>query len=181
MLTMSSQYCFPGLILSAISLLINVLLLIYIHSIQSKYQKHNNSFPVIVDIFKEVRSIEFKEHLDYIQRKDLKNFPATLGFHGLPDGAKYHVIHVSHFFDYIGLLVANKLIDKKLVIGFIGGTIQTTWKLLQPYIDHERQKGGQNSIYQQYFEYLAALVEETPPEQIINNLKLKKIPRTNPS
>jgi len=132
--------------------------------------------PILIDMFKEFRSSEFKNHQQYIYNQLTQECdPSKTGYTKLPEPAKLHAITVSHFFENLGLLVASRIIDKELVISYMGGSIISTWNVLEPYIKQERI--FRNGVYQDHFEHLTALSLSHPQSQIMEKLKLLKVNR----
>jgi hypothetical protein len=96
---------------------------------------------------KEFRSSDFKEHRAYIINSLKDNaVAAETGFRYLLETAKAHVHGVSHYFDSEGVQVANGVIGELLVISFRGGSIDSSWSVLEPYIRREREIRG-NDYY----------------------------------
>lgn len=133
-----------------------------------------NTLPILVDLFREFRSNEFKGHQFYIYNQLQKECSAVeTGYSKLPPTAASHVMPVSFFYDNVGVLVVHGVISEALVISFMGGPIMRTWKILEPYIRRERE--FRNEPYQFYFEHMAALTRTTSLDRVNRKLKLKKM------
>ena len=129
-------------------------------------------------MFREFRNSDFKGHIRFINDNLDKISNPERGFKGLPEPAKTNVITVSHFFDNLAVLVANNIVDEKLIISFMGGTIENTWNILEPYIKSERkirETETQNGEYQEYFEDLVVRIKKNPPQKVRKKLKLKDL------
>lgn len=74
-----------------------------------------NALPIIAALFNEVRSNEFRQHLKRLATEDPGD-PPDGGFEGLPEEWRNSAYTVSYFFDYLGVLAANKIVDEKLII-----------------------------------------------------------------
>ncbi len=162
-----------SLVLSVISLVTSIVSAIIVYQ-QKRISRQTNMLPILVDMFKEFRSFEFKRHQFYIYnqlRQECK--PEETGFRNLPEAAASHVLPVSHYFDNLGVLVAMGVVDMKVVLGFVGGSIESTWAALKPYILRERELRA--STYQEHFEHLAALAQANPQSRVVQKMKLKKL------
>jgi len=127
---------------------------------RNKLANYSLSLTILKDMIKEFRSPKFREHRNFITSEKLKQCPTNLGFSNLPPDAKKHVLTVSHFLDHLGcVLVANKYMDDKYIISFIGESIKHLWDILKPYINHERKK-RRNPYYQGYFQELVYRIGE---------------------
>jgi hypothetical protein len=136
--------------------------------------KQSNILPVLIDLFQEFRSTEFKKHMIYIMTElNKEHDPAKTGYRYLPEPAAKHVQPVSHFFDNLGILIASKAIDEKLIISFVGESAESAWSILEPYIQQERdiRKGE----YQEYFEHLISRIRANPPTEVRRKLRLQKL------
>ncbi|NUO01380.1 MAG: hypothetical protein HUU01_12280 [Saprospiraceae bacterium] len=140
---------------------------------QIRLSENSNSFPVAIEMFKEFRSLEFKQHLNHIITELPKLNSVENPISDLPKDVKKSALTVSHYFDNIGVLVANKAVDKKLVISFLGGTAENAWEILAPYIKAERKKRP-NGMYQEFFENLIYEIKKSPPEIVMKKLSLKR-------
>lgn len=140
--------------------------------------RRGNALAIVVDLFREFRTKEFKESLRFV-RKRLHSFDPDLGYARLPDEAKAHVQAVSHFYDNLGLLVAEGFVSHDLVVGFIGHSIEGAWDALWPFlrVERERRSKSQASGYQAYFEDLVVRIQERPQSQV--HEKLRKLEHPN--
>lgn len=92
----------------------------------------------------------------------------------MPEPAKTHAITVSHFFDNLAVLVASG-IGEKLVISFMGESIDNAWLVLEPYIRREREL--RDGEYQEYFEDLVVRIRKNPPHVLRKRSNLQEIPK----
>lgn len=141
---------------------------------QVKVMQQTNYLPILIDMFREFRDSDFKTHSSYVVNQLKKECnPAETGYMYLPPDALVHVRTISHFYDNLGLLVANGIIDQKLVLSFMGGSILSTWTVLEPFIRREREL--RQGDYQEFFEHLAALAKKTSPDTIRRNMNLERV------
>ncbi|WBB68825.1 DUF4760 domain-containing protein [Micromonospora sp. WMMD812] len=144
---------------------------------QARLMRHNNLLPVIVDIFTEFRDPAFKEHLHYLQHRLWEEYPpAASGTSDLVGEARQHVVAVGGFFNSVGLLVANNVIDEVVPTSAMGGSILRSWARLSPYIANERQRRNDPN-YEMYFEDLARRALDLPPSKLRSRLALRSMPQ----
>lgn len=164
-----------SLIIASISLLTSIIVALVVY----RQARQTNMLSIVMDMFREFRSGEFKQHQLYIYNQLAQNCKAEeTGFSKLPKTAADHVYLVSHFFDTLGFFVALGVVDKEIVIGFLGGAIESTWTALEPFIRQERQfrtSRNQRELvpYQEYFEHLVSLARTHPQLRVIQRMKLR--------
>lgn len=164
-----------ALILSFIALLISVL--IGYHEINTS--KKANALPVLIDLVREFRSMEFKKARQYVINDLEKECNPKDGYWDLKEQSRINVLKVSNFFDNVGILVAFKIADEDIIISYWGNSILTVWTKLYPYLKNERLnrlKRNQHGEYQEYFEDLVCRINNRPVSYILKEkLKLQKI------
>ncbi|WP_344425076.1 DUF4760 domain-containing protein [Pseudonocardia ailaonensis] len=143
---------------------------------QVRLLERANMFPVAVDMFKEFRSPEFKEKVWTVYQL---NESGTEDFEELPPKVKSDALAVSHFWDNLAALVATGAAPEKLILAFMGGSALACWEKLWPFIRTERQRRTEGT-YQEFYEDLVVRVRKTPPEQMMEELKLQKISGKRP-
>jgi hypothetical protein len=125
-----------------------------------------NSLPVASDVFKEFRSQEFQDHLRKVWDNAPRNANAPEdGFQSLPDDWRDSAYTVAYFFEYLGVLVAYKIVPDEIVIDFSANLLVRTWRALEPLIQKERtyrEKSYTSDIsiskgFVRHFEHLVAL------------------------
>ena len=133
----------------------------------------------MIDMFREFRAPQFKEHMDYIgNRLWQEASPKSFGTANLPETVRSHAVPVLSFFNTVGVLVANGVISDLTVASYMGGSIIRAWSRLAPYIRNERKR-RQDENYYLFFEHLAYLVSENPPSKLNARLKLKSMPESS--
>ena len=148
---------------------------------QVKIMQHSNLLPVMIDMFREFRAPEFKQHIDYIGESLWKEAPSeSFGTSNLPETARSHVTPVASFFNTVGVLVANGVITDLTVASYMGGSTIRAWSRLAPYIRNERTRRNDENYYL-FFEHLAFLVSENPPSKLNARLKLRTLPISSPA
>lgn len=97
-----------------------------------------------LELFHEWRSNSFVQHRHVasdelrLTREQLIKDP-NIRFGTLPINMKESITTVSHFFDETGLLVRRGLLDKKVVLNYVAGSIKNYWELFEPFIKRERE------------------------------------------
>lgn len=141
---------------------------------QLRLWRLQNSVPVLIDVFREFRRDPvIVEGRTWIAQQTL---PAVSGGASEQDGADRGfaalpsaVWQLSHFYDNLGLLVIQGLIDPSVVNAWLGQPIERAWTILWPYIDAERKVRGstrERAVYQEYFQWLAAWCSHQPQKRL---------------
>ncbi|MFW9990781.1 MAG: DUF4760 domain-containing protein [Candidatus Odinarchaeota archaeon] len=142
-----------SLVLSGLSFIVAFVALIVSIWLSKEQNKISSSMPLVVDMFKEFRSKEFKKSAEYILTELESATKPEKGVHELDNEPKSHIETVSHFFNNIGLLVEKNLVDEDLVIDYLGGSAEEHWVILEPYIKKQRDLNKKPN-YQRQFEWL---------------------------
>ena len=96
-----------------------------------------NEIQVVADIFRDVRSREFREKLDAILRCP-PDGRLERGFESLDEPSRENAYAVSYFFEDLGVLVSNDLIRREIVLTTVSSILTRAWHALRPAIDAER-------------------------------------------
>jgi hypothetical protein len=143
---------------------------------QSRIMHHNNLLPVLIEMFGEFRSADFRERMRYIQEELWDEFPPdSSGTSDLPPAIRDRVAGVTSFFNSLGVLVANGVVDELVPSAYMGGSILRTWLKFSPYVYNERALRNDENYYL-FFENLAFTVHLTPPPKLNKRLNLKTMP-----
>jgi hypothetical protein len=166
-------------VLSLSSLVVAVLALLVSAGVavrQLARLRHSNLLPVALDLFREFRTPEFREHMRYLQDELWDRCPpGDVAIGELGDEARAHVAPVAGYFNNVGVLVANGVVEAELVQSFMGGSILRAWSRTAPYVEVERRR-RQDPFYSSFFEHLAALCIRTPPAELHGRLHLERVP-----
>ena len=154
-----------SLSLSVFSLLISTLVLVR----QISFSKKSNQLQVAIDVLREYRHIEFKNKVKIIFANIDSQNTTHKTFEDYPADVCNALRSVSNFFDNIGLLIFHKLVDKEIIIGFMGENALTVWNKIFPLILNIRAKSGMD--YQCYFEHFICLIQEKDPDMVRKGLK----------
>jgi hypothetical protein len=131
-----------------------------------------NVLSIILDGFKETRTAEFSESVEYVLYHFTSAHPEHISYVDLPEPAKQHVRRIGLFYDDLGKLVAHGLVDERLVIGSYGRSVLRAWAVLCPYIYAEREK--HRRLAMPYFEDLAFRAKQRTPEDVHRELGMKR-------
>lgn len=149
--------------------------------------ERSNSLPVTSDAFKEFRSREFQDHLRKVWNETPSSVPEG-GFQSLPADWRDSAYEVAYFFEYLGVLVAYRLVPEDLIVDFSANLLARSWRALEPFIREERmhrQKAGisgTSSGFVTHFEHLVALTIDAKGKPIDGaiheRLKLRSVPHS---
>jgi hypothetical protein len=142
---------------------------------QLRLMRHANLLPVMIEAFRDFRSSTFSEHLDFIEGLQDRYPPEKCAFDDLPESARTRATVVAVFFNDIGILLANGIIDETLVSSYMGRSVLRAWNSLGPYIVRTRaQRKDPNLVL--FFEHLAVIVSRNPPAKLNRRLDLQTMP-----
>lgn len=133
-----------------------------------------NHLPVILDAFREIRSVEFQDSQKYIFERLTSEHGSARGYRDIDEPARSHLQAVGSFYDDLGKLVAHKIIDEGVIIGAYGDTIMALWKVIRPYVCRERELRGTRGYV--YFEDLACRALSRSSVKVHQELGLRKWP-----
>jgi hypothetical protein len=97
-----------------------------------------NALPVVAAIFNEARSAEFRSHVNRLLTEDPHAGPSD-GFDALPEAWRESAYAVAYYYDYLGALAANRLIDERIIIGVTSTRLMQVWAAIFPFIVNERR------------------------------------------
>ncbi|MEU1708403.1 hypothetical protein ABZ478_24025 [Streptomyces sp. NPDC005706] len=148
---------------------------------QLRLTEHANTLPVLVDLFREHRSVRLAQARQVVHEQ-LSAYDLSAGLAGLPEDDRHLVRELAWFYDNLGALVAHGVVDIEPVSGYLGGSVISVWESLQPLVQAERAKRAQNAMpdpnrWQEYFENLYHLVRETPADRARAGTHLWRLPQ----
>jgi hypothetical protein len=157
---------------------------IRVASRQLTLARHANAVPVLVGLYGEHRGKRLADARRFVYH-DLGSFDPKNGLDALDAENRELVRDLAWFYDNLGALVAHDVVDIDFVSGFLGGSVASTWTELEPFIRGEREKRKGHATdperWQMYFENLATLVRETPPQVARSRQKLWRLEDELPS
>jgi hypothetical protein len=136
----------------------------------SRNDELSNELPIISEIMNEWRSTNFRSDVSYV----LTRSPQTAkdgGFRALPARWREPAYRVGYFLDYIGVLTSLDIISDELVISMVGTQIIQIWRVLEPFIERERQyrrdtyPPGVPTGFLVYFEHIVARIIDLGGQQ----------------
>ncbi|MGW4756146.1 DUF4760 domain-containing protein [Streptomyces chartreusis] len=149
---------------------------------QLRLTEHANTLPVLVDLFREHRSVRLARARQVVYEQ-LPACDLSTGLAGLPESERDLVRELAWFYDNLGALVTHGVVDIEPVSGYLGGSVISVWERMEPLVQAERSKRASNDLpdpnrWQEYFENLYHLVREMPPEQARAQTRLWGLPRS---
>ncbi|MEV0174511.1 hypothetical protein AB0I00_25735 [Streptomyces sp. NPDC050803] len=147
---------------------------------QLRLSQHANTLPVVVDLFREHRSVRLARARTFVH-EELPSCDLTLGLAGLPEDGQELVRELAWYYDNLGALVAHGVVDVEPVSGYLGGSVISVWEHMEPLVAVERARRAESDLpdpnrWQAYFENLYHLVRETPAKQARARSRLWRLP-----
>ncbi|AGL18828.1 DUF4760 domain-containing protein [Actinoplanes sp. N902-109] len=175
-------------LLSLSSLVVSVLALVVSGGVavrQLVRMRHSNMLPVALDLFREFRTEQFRADMRYLVERLWTDWPpGGTGVLDLPDEPRARVVRVASYFNNVGVLVANGVVDERMVRGFMGQSVLRAWDRVAPFLRVERTRRS-DPAYNAYFEHLAARSIAVPPvpglEQVPEGWSYDVTPYVRPS
>ncbi len=131
--------------------------------IELKHMAAKNQLQAVLTLQREFRDPELQEALRYVQfylPQKIRDpaYRAELARIGFIDSRVHMEMTVCNFFNQMGTLVKNDIVDADAFLDQTSRIIDAYWKLLAPVIAILRRQRGDEQY--QNFEYLAALSKE---------------------
>lgn len=134
---------------------------------QAVFTRHANSIPMLVELFADHRGRRLARARQIVNN-ELRGQDLSGGLASITDKCKQDlVLELAWYYDNLGALVAHDIVDIDPVSGYLGGSVVTCWEVLKPLVMAEREaRSGYEDPgrWQIYFENLARLVAERPPD-----------------
>lgn len=134
----------------------------------------NLTLVAIEFLTRENRTTEFLESEDTVLTKLSSEHPPDRGVSGLPLQIRQHVDRVALYYHSLGILAAQKAVDRDLLVSVIYYKARQAWIVLEPYILRERELRIGSYRYMSYFEHLARIAADAKPAQIHRRLGLRR-------
>jgi hypothetical protein len=106
--------------------------------VNTRQTERLNSLPVLYSAFAEFRSPEFRAHVDNVMRNIPGQFSGR-GFETLPPDWTESAFTVCYLYDYLGGLMAHKLVDERIIVGTFATQAVQVWSIVEPFILAERE------------------------------------------
>lgn len=107
--------------------------------VNTRQTERLNSLPVLFAAFAEFRTPEFRAHVENV----MKNVPKgklDTDFTSLPQDWVGSVLPVCYFYDYLGALIAYRLVDERIIIGTLATQAMQVWEAVEPFVFAERAR-----------------------------------------
>ncbi|MGW7072359.1 DUF4760 domain-containing protein [Streptomyces sp. NPDC054855] len=147
---------------------------------QLRLSQHANALPVIVDLFREHRSLRLARARSFVH-EELPAYDLSLGLAGLPQEGRDLVRELGWYYDNLGALVTHGVVAIEPVSGYLGGSVLSVWEHMEPLVKAERARRARSALpdphrWQAYFENLYHLVREMPAERARSQAPLWRPP-----
>ncbi|MGW8971941.1 DUF4760 domain-containing protein [Streptomyces platensis] len=148
---------------------------------QLRLAQHANALPVLVDLFREHRSVRLARARHFVHQQ-LPDCDLSAGLAGLPEDEGDLVRELAWYYDNLGALVAHGVVDIEPISGYLGGSVISVWESMEPLVEAERAKRASKGMpdpnrWQEYFENLYHLVCELPAPRARAQTELWRLPR----
>ncbi|MGI5405179.1 DUF4760 domain-containing protein [Streptomyces chartreusis] len=148
---------------------------------QLRLTEHANTLPVLVDLFREHRSVRLARARRVVYEQ-LPTYDLSAGLAALPESEGELVRELAWFYDNLGALVTHGVVDIEPVSGYLGGSVISVWERMEPLVQAERSTRARNDLpdpnrWQEYFENLYHLVRETQAQQARAQTRLWRLSR----
>lgn len=112
---------------------------------QLSLTEHTNTLPVLVDLFREHRSMRLALAREVVFEQ-LPAWDLSTGMEGLPEAERNLIRELALFYDNLGALVTHGVVDIGPVSGYLGGSVISVWERMEPLVRAERAKRAQNAL-----------------------------------
>jgi len=132
-------------------------------AIQLRHMAVKTQLQALANILQDFRSPELQEALRYVQgyldqKMHDPKYREELARIGFIDAREHPEMTVCNWFNEMGTLIKNQIVDPDIFFDHFGRLINQYWKLLAPPIAILRRRRGPQQY--QNFEYLAALAQQ---------------------
>jgi hypothetical protein len=130
--------------------------------IQIRYLRTSNELDALLRIMEQLRAEALQDAFDYVQsgletRIADPAYRMELGRRGYVDARRHPEITVCNWFNEVGTLVKNRLIDERTFLDIFARLVRYYWARLSPVVALMRRERGPGQF--ENFEYLAMLAE----------------------
>jgi hypothetical protein len=136
---------------------------------QSGFAHHSNQLPIINDIFKEIRSSQFREQEESLW-ESLPTLGRNIGFSQLPKGLKEAAYNVSLAYLMVAYLVSLRILDRRLAVLPIHYRIVRTWDTIEPFVMQEREIRGDQLSFLNLLESFVGFVKRQDIPRIVEKV-----------
>jgi hypothetical protein len=128
--------------------------------IQLRHLRASNELEALLRLTEQLREREMREAFAYVQAElDTKlqdpAYRAELAHIGFIDSHRHPEMDACNWFNYIGSLVKNRLIDERIFLDLFARLVTYYWTRLAPVVAIMRRERGPSQF--ENFEYLARL------------------------
>ncbi len=130
--------------------------------VQIRHLRTSNELDALLRITEQLRAEALQDSFDYVQSElDAKiadtAYRKELGQRGYVDARRHPEMNVCNWFNEVGTLVKNRLIDERTFLDIFARLVRYYWGRLSPVVAIMRRERGPGQF--ENFEYLAMLAE----------------------
>jgi hypothetical protein len=117
-----------------ISAVLIVVAALYLNWQQVRIVRKTVLVPTLIEVLREYRSKEMRVAREFVQYQLRIKYPEVCALNDLPDNAdRERALHLSHFYDNLGLLVLSERELEKPVLLYLGRSAISSWVVLKDY------------------------------------------------
>ncbi|MGI8330437.1 DUF4760 domain-containing protein [Actinomadura scrupuli] len=109
-------------------------------------QKRANFIPAYMQVLDEFRTMEFHDNYRYVTTRLRVEHDPQLGISGLPEEARRAVYDIAYFYQGVGMLRLQQVLDDETLPTMRVRTIRV-WEAVAPYVERERELQGLGEIH----------------------------------
>lgn len=130
---------------------------------------HANQLPIVIDIYREIRSPQFRQQEETLWNR-LPALERNTSFSHLPKDLKDAAYDVCYAYLMLAYLVSLRIIDRRLAILPIHYRIIRTWEVVQPFVLQERDARGDELSFLNLLESFVDLVKRQDISYIVKEV-----------
>lgn len=142
-------------------------------------QKAANFTPSYMQLIRQLQTMEFHDHYEYVTRRLAIEHDPELGISGLPDDARRAVYDITYFFYGFAMLHLFDALDDQ-VFPTMAHRVAAVWEAIAPYVEREREL-GLSGLYLRVLEEFAKEAKSLPPESVSAMLARRRIAKNRRS
>jgi hypothetical protein len=132
---------------------------IFFGLIEVRHYRQQRQETAAMEIMRSFQSLDFNRALRLVM--DFEQECQQCGKQSMPQELQNAAMVVSTTLEAVGLMVYQRIVPFRLVQQLMGGTIQASWRVLQPHTEWLREKLCRPSIHE-WFQWLGERLDEYP-------------------
>ena len=118
-----------------------------------------------------IRDRDFQRDQHYVLTQLTQDHAPAVGMDALPEPVRTMTRNVAFSYEYIGAMVALRMVDSRLALSVFHFRVGQVWITLEPYIRAEREI--RNAPFLPFFENLYLLSRENPTADFLRAINLR--------